>query len=186
MMLADPTLIQPFSETLPFGGSPYPTDFATPSLQFQSFVEQPPSPAPSNTSSHNLVDSRRFKRSGSQSPYLHQQSYQPYPAYNSARRPSAASVQSRQSQTSGRSNSFELDEESREKGMCPIEGCGRVFKDLKAHMLTHQSERPEKCPITSCVSDQPCYASDRLFLTRLDRSTISRASPASTTRTGTP
>ncbi|EKG18310.1 Zinc finger C2H2-type/integrase DNA-binding protein [Macrophomina phaseolina MS6] len=146
----DPTLIQPFSETLPFGGSPYPTDFATPSLQFQSFVEQPPSPAPSNTSSHNLVDSRRFKRSGSQSPYLHQQSYQPYPAYNSARRPSAASVQSRQSQTSGRSNSFELDEESREKGMCPIEGCGRVFKDLKAHMLTHQSERPEKCPITSC------------------------------------
>ncbi|KAH7065359.1 hypothetical protein B0J12DRAFT_32997 [Macrophomina phaseolina] len=145
-----PTLIQPFSETLPFGGSPYPTDFATPSLQFQSFVEQPPSPAPSNTSSHNLVDSRRFKRSGSQSPYLHQQSYQPYPAYNSARRPSAASVQSRQSQTSGRSNSFELDEESREKGMCPIEGCGRVFKDLKAHMLTHQSERPEKCPITSC------------------------------------
>ncbi|GME24730.1 Zinc finger C2H2-type/integrase DNA-binding protein [Neofusicoccum parvum] len=144
----DPTLIQPFQEALPYGGSPYP-DFPTPSLQFQNFVEQPPSPAPSNTSSHNVADSRRFKRSSSQSPYLHQQAYQPYPAYSAARRPSAASVQSRQS-TSGRSNSFELDEESREKGMCPIEGCGRVFKDLKAHMLTHQSERPEKCPITTC------------------------------------
>lgn len=151
MILTDPTLIQPFQEALSYGGSPF-QDFSTPSLQFQTFVEQPPSPAPSNTSSHNNVaDSRRFKRSGSQSPYLHQQSFQPYPTYNNARRPSAVSVQSRQSQTSGRSNSFELDEESREKGMCPIEGCGRVFKDLKAHMLTHQSERPEKCPITTCV-----------------------------------
>lgn len=25
-----------------------------------------------------------------------------------------------------------------------------MFKDLKAHMLTHQNERPEKCPITTC------------------------------------
>lgn len=61
-----------------------------------------------------------------------------------------ASIQSRQSQASRRSGSYELDEEAREKGLCPIEGCGRVFKDLKAHMLTHQNERPEKCPITSC------------------------------------
>jgi len=28
--------------------------------------------------------------------------------------------------------------------------CGKVFKDLKAHMLTHQAERPEKCPIVTC------------------------------------
>ncbi|KAG8526894.1 uncharacterized protein KY384_008323 [Bacidia gigantensis] len=28
---------------------------------------------------------------------------------------------------------------------------GQPFKDLKAHMLTHQSERPEKCPITTCA-----------------------------------
>jgi len=34
--------------------------------------------------------------------------------------------------------------------MCPIPDCGRVFKDLKAHMLTHQTERPEKCPIVTC------------------------------------
>ena len=37
-----------------------------------------------------------------------------------------------------------------QKGMCPLPECGRVFKDLKAHMLTHQNERPEKCPITTC------------------------------------
>ncbi|KAB2571827.1 Transcription factor SFP1 [Lasiodiplodia theobromae] len=54
------------------------------------------------------------------------------------------------SSENGRSNSFELDEESREKGMCPVEGCGRVFRDLNAHMLTHIGERPEKCPITTC------------------------------------
>ena len=35
-------------------------------------------------------------------------------------------------------------------GQCPHPECGRVFKDLEAHMLTHQSERPEKCPIVTC------------------------------------
>lgn len=184
-MLADPTLIQPLQEPLPYGGSPY-QDFATPSLQFQNFVEQPPSPAPSNTSSsHYIADSRRFKRSSSQSPYLYQQSFQPYLTYPAQRRPSAASVQSRQSQTSRRSNSFELDDESREKGMCPIEGCGRVFKDLKAHMLTHQSERPEKCPITTCVCC-PSLTCPTPALTCHDRNTTSRASPGNTTRTDTP
>ncbi|KAL1979793.1 hypothetical protein VTN96DRAFT_5178 [Rasamsonia emersonii] len=37
-----------------------------------------------------------------------------------------------------------------DKGRCPFPDCGRVFKDLKAHVLTHQSERPEKCPIVTC------------------------------------
>ncbi|KAK8228550.1 hypothetical protein BKA81DRAFT_383968 [Phyllosticta paracitricarpa] len=147
----NPNLINPFQASAQFTTSPYP-DFATPSLPYQGFVEQPPSPAPSNQSvhSHSVSDSRRFKTSGSQSPYLHNNAFQPYPAYNTARRPSVASIQSGQSQGSRRSGSFELDEEAREKGLCPIEGCGRVFKDLKAHMLTHQNERPEKCPITSC------------------------------------
>jgi hypothetical protein len=43
-----------------------------------------------------------------------------------------------------------LDDETREKGMCPLPECGRVFKDLKAHLLTHRNERPEKCPIATC------------------------------------
>jgi hypothetical protein len=42
------------------------------------------------------------------------------------------------------------EEEGREKSRCPFPDCGRSFKDLKAHMLTHQSERPEKCPIVTC------------------------------------
>ncbi|KAL4889648.1 hypothetical protein BDV59DRAFT_185927 [Aspergillus ambiguus] len=33
---------------------------------------------------------------------------------------------------------------------CPYPDCGRVFEDLEALMLTHQSERPEKCPIVTC------------------------------------
>jgi hypothetical protein len=41
-------------------------------------------------------------------------------------------------------------DESREKTRCPHPECGRSFKDLKAHMLTHMTERPEKCPIATC------------------------------------
>ncbi|TVY35736.1 Transcriptional regulator [Lachnellula subtilissima] len=33
---------------------------------------------------------------------------------------------------------------------CPYPDCGRQFTNLKAHMVTHQNERPEKCPIESC------------------------------------
>ncbi|RMZ76162.1 hypothetical protein DV738_g5108, partial [Chaetothyriales sp. CBS 135597] len=45
-----------------------------------------------------------------------------------------------------------------EKGRCPHPGCGRVFKDLKAHMLTHQAQRPEKCPILTCEYNQKGFA----------------------------
>jgi serine/threonine protein kinase len=41
-------------------------------------------------------------------------------------------------------------EATHEKGCCPYPECGKVFKDLKAHMLTHQMQRPEKCPIQTC------------------------------------
>lgn len=33
---------------------------------------------------------------------------------------------------------------------CPHPDCGRVLRDLAAHMLTHQAERPEKCPAKNC------------------------------------
>ncbi|KAM0285027.1 hypothetical protein ACHAQH_001718 [Verticillium albo-atrum] len=36
------------------------------------------------------------------------------------------------------------------RARCPHPDCGKVFKDLAAHMLTHQEERPEKCPIETC------------------------------------
>lgn len=47
-------------------------------------------------------------------------------------------------------SSTDVEDEGREKRRCPFPECGRSFKDLKAHMLTHQSERPEKCPIVNC------------------------------------
>ena len=63
----------------------------------------------------------------------------------------SASIHSHHSQASQKSGrSYDPDDESRDKGLCPIPECGRVFKDLKAHMLTHQNERPKKCPIATC------------------------------------
>lgn len=36
------------------------------------------------------------------------------------------------------------------KGVCTYPGCGRVTKSPRAHMLTHRSTRPEKCPVQTC------------------------------------
>ncbi|KAF2837943.1 hypothetical protein M501DRAFT_919641, partial [Patellaria atrata CBS 101060] len=154
----DPTLIQPFPSPIPFAASPYPEIRTTPSPHFP-YIEQPPSPAPSMGSvrSQYRSGSRHFKN-GSQSPYLHTAEFAPYPQYQGSRRPSLSSVHSKYSQASRRSGSYELDEESKEKGLCPIPECGRVFKDLKAHMLTHQTERPEKCPIVTCEYHQKGFA----------------------------
>lgn len=41
-------------------------------------------------------------------------------------------------------------DESKEKQRCTYPDCGKVYKDLRAHQLTHQTERPEKCPIQTC------------------------------------
>lgn len=35
-------------------------------------------------------------------------------------------------------------------GQCPNPDCGKVFKDLRAHMLTHSNGRREKCPVITC------------------------------------
>ena len=35
-------------------------------------------------------------------------------------------------------------------GRCPHPECGRLYRDLQAHLLTHQNERPEKCPVDQC------------------------------------
>ena len=71
---------------------------------------------------------------------------------------SVASSHSRQSQESSRSASIGFDDDGKERGRCPNPDCGRIFKDLKAHMLTHQSERPEKCPIVTCEYHQKGFA----------------------------
>ncbi|KAK6440582.1 hypothetical protein LTR95_003187 [Oleoguttula sp. CCFEE 5521] len=40
--------------------------------------------------------------------------------------------------------------EAAKSGLCPVAGCKREVKDLGSHMLTHQTQRPEKCPIPTC------------------------------------
>lgn len=97
----------------------------------------PESPALSHLS--HLSRSPTTAKQGSQSPFLnsHYNGY-PYPP------PRRRSIQSYSSQENFSG------EESREKGRCTYPDCGKVFKDLKAHMLTHQNERPEKCPIQNC------------------------------------
>ena len=45
-----------------------------------------------------------------------------------------------------------------EKGRCPHPQCGKVFKDLQAHMLSHQAERPVKCPVLTCEYHQKGFA----------------------------
>jgi len=86
-------------------------------------------------------------RNGSTSPFppnnYHHQYSSPFPAPMDQRRPSTYS--------SGYSaDQHYSDGESKEKQRCPHPDCGKTFKDLKAHMLTHQTERPEKCPIQTC------------------------------------
>jgi len=88
-------------------------------------------------------------RNGSVSPFMHNNSYpqfSPFPApVDPQRRPSLVSYHSSYSGEQTLSG-----DESKEKQRCPHPECGRSFKDLKAHMLTHQTERPEKCPIQTC------------------------------------
>ncbi|KAF8864232.1 hypothetical protein BDZ45DRAFT_614494 [Acephala macrosclerotiorum] len=101
----------------------------------------PPPQYPVSPSLSQMSRSPRPVKQGSQSPYL----YSSYPYPPPHRRPSLASHQSYSSQDGNFSS-----EESKEKGRCTYPDCGKVFKDLKAHMLTHQNERPEKCPIQTC------------------------------------
>ncbi|PSR97114.1 hypothetical protein BD289DRAFT_459103 [Coniella lustricola] len=103
----------------------------------------PNSPALTHASPGNL-------RNGSQSPFLNANPAFHYPTYPGSvgenRRPSVVSYHSAHS---GHSGAFS-DSDTKEKQRCPHPECGKPFKDLKAHMLTHQMERPEKCPITNC------------------------------------
>lgn len=136
--LLDPSILNPFPPTTYSGYA----DLTATSPQIFS-----PPPPPSPALSHVSGKSQKGKHSPRQSPYLSSH-YHPY-HYPVGRRPSTGSLHSRNS-PSNRSTSYDIEDVDREKGMCPIPDCGRTFKDLKAHMLTHQNERPEKCPIPTC------------------------------------
>lgn len=123
----DPALLQPTSATTPTSFNYIPSNGSNPSLAI----------------SPTTVDAGRIgvnRKSRSNSPHFATNNWQPYPLSAEAKRNSSLSFGHR----SGSSD------DENEKGRCPFPECGKVFKDLKAHILTHQNERPEKCPIPSC------------------------------------
>ncbi|KAF4554247.1 Hypothetical protein D9617_5g071240 [Elsinoe fawcettii] len=122
----NPSLIEPYSS------APYGTPYAASIAQSpgQMFVN-PPSPAMSQQSYHMAGPMRTDSRASQWQPYTR-----------------GHSVMSARSHVSHHSSgSCDSDEN---KVICPIASCARPIRDLKAHMLTHQAERPEKCPIPSC------------------------------------
>jgi hypothetical protein len=132
-MPVDPSLIHP--EIRGQMGPPMPG--------FDNYSPQnayPHSPALSGASSPAPPN----MRPGNSSPYIPAPAYQysQFAAPPQGRRPSLSSFQSQEYPYSG--------DESKERQRCPHPDCGKIFKDLKAHMLTHQNERPEKCPIATC------------------------------------
>jgi len=133
----DPSLIHPDVRTMAM--PPY-----EPSYAAAHTSAYPTSPALSVSASPQL-------RSGNSSPFV-QHGYQPFSPFQppaadlqQQRRPSHASFASGYS-----GDQIASGDESKEKQRCPHPDCGKIFKDLRAHMLTHQTERPEKCPIATC------------------------------------
>ncbi|OAA56978.1 c2h2 finger domain containing protein [Niveomyces insectorum RCEF 264] len=126
---------------------------------FDTYSQPPPPPAPQPQPNHQTAYTASPEhspqlRAGSVSPY--QADASAYPQFNSpylAPTPMGdqASRASRSS-FSGYSPAEQQfsDGEGKEKQRCTYPNCGRRFKDLRAHMLTHQNERPEKCPIQTC------------------------------------
>ncbi|KAL4989839.1 hypothetical protein BDW68DRAFT_175594 [Aspergillus falconensis] len=148
----DPSLIQPMQQpqlTLTPPAMSY-TEQPDYTLAPTSFYPQSPEP-----SQFQYAENYMLKQSFSQQSNLAPPSPIPSgphsrPASIYDRRSSISSIQSRPSQASPAPSGAEFEGDAKEKGRCPHHDCGRVFKDLKAHMLTHQSERPEKCPIVTC------------------------------------
>ena len=104
------------------------------------------------TDSENTTSSRNAKIGTTLKDELERRrflrSHSPWSNFRSSSRHSQAS--SKTSEKDLRSKSLELLDGSKEKGRCPYPECGKPFRDAKAHMLTHQAERPEKCPIVTC------------------------------------
>ncbi|KAK2612902.1 hypothetical protein QQS21_001013 [Conoideocrella luteorostrata] len=111
-----------------------------------------PSPSLSSSPQPNMV------RNDSTSPYLHNGSFGGQGYTTSPYGAPAASLDMNDRRISMPNTNFispggsadYSDNETKEKQRCTYPDCGKVFKDLKAHMLTHQNERPEKCPIQTC------------------------------------
>ncbi|OAL74484.1 C2H2 finger domain-containing protein [Trichophyton violaceum] len=152
----DPALLQPMQQSSNFSGVAvsYAEESPYPFISSPAFAPLSPH-SPLNISHTPQQPQRSQGASGPQkqekfdvNPSFVQQNTFSTPRPFQGRRSSISSIHSRPSaRTSPTRNEAE---EENEKGRCPHPDCGRVFRDLKAHMLTHQSERPEKCPIVTC------------------------------------
>ncbi|KAK7420004.1 hypothetical protein QQX98_003010 [Neonectria punicea] len=136
----DPALIQPDITRPPMGMPSYDAHFQQPAHHYPS--------SPSATASSPQPN---MMRTNSSSPFLHNGPFQP--AYPSSPYGAPIDTQVRAPSishfvppTPGEYHSSD----DKEKLRCTWPDCGKTFKDLKAHMLTHQNERPEKCPIQTC------------------------------------
>ncbi|KAK5995859.1 Transcriptional regulator CRZ1 [Cladobotryum mycophilum] len=136
----DPSLIHPEVSRPPMAMPPYDAYQAA-----HSYPPTSPSAVSSSPQPHMI-------RTNSSSPYLHSGSF--HPAYVTS--PYAASIGpdarrlSMGNFISPASTDYPSESDIKEKQRCTYPDCGKIFKDLKAHMLTHQNERPEKCPIQTC------------------------------------
>ncbi|KAG5981156.1 hypothetical protein E4U55_003243 [Claviceps digitariae] len=140
---ADPSLIHPEIARPSMPISPYDAHFHHTATH--AYV---PSPSLSSSSPQpNLVHT-----DSTSSPYLHSGSfasaYSTSP-YGATMDPGSRRLSMANFISPGGSADFS-GEEVKEKQRCTYPDCGKIFKDLKAHMLTHQNERPEKCPIQTC------------------------------------
>ncbi|KAL2757187.1 hypothetical protein ACRALDRAFT_2034426 [Sodiomyces alcalophilus JCM 7366] len=100
------------------------------------------------TSPSTSSSSQQTSPYASRSPCLQgeiRQSFSPLPTPLDGRRQSGDPCLAAYSERSPNNS-----DEMKGKQRCPHPECGKTFKDLKAHMLTHQNERPEKCPIHTC------------------------------------
>jgi len=135
---ADPSLIHPDVRTMAMPGFEQP-HYAVPNSAY------PASPA---------LSASPQLRSGNTSPFVPNNSFQPFSPFQPPALDQQTHQQRRRSLASFNSSysgdQHYSDNESKEKQRCPHPDCGKIFKDLRAHMLTHQTERPEKCPIATC------------------------------------
>ena len=139
--VADPSLIHPEIAHPPMPLSPFNNHFQ------QHAQPHPFAPSPSLSSSPQP----HMVRPDSTSPFLHNgpfPGYMPNP-YGMNMDPNGRRLSLANFISPGGTADFSGDE-TKEKQRCTYPDCGKVFKDLKAHMLTHQNERPEKCPIQNC------------------------------------
>ncbi|KFA64719.1 hypothetical protein S40285_05279 [Stachybotrys chlorohalonatus IBT 40285] len=140
--LTDPSLIHPEANRPPLGVPPFEPHFQHPTHHY------PVSPSAASSSPQPPM-----LRTSSASPFHHNAGFQntfnasPFsaPMDSHTRRPSVTAFISPTS-----NGDYHSGDETKEKQRCTYPDCGKTFKDLKAHMLTHQTERPEKCPIQTC------------------------------------